>query len=69
MIPSLKSLTMVLLNLIMAQLLQSMDQQPVHAQAYVNDIVLLAQGQDLNILHNSIIAFLALANGLTYSHS
>ena len=66
---------MVLLNLIMAQLLQSMDQQPVHAQAYVNDIVLLAQGQDLNILHNSITAFLALAgqwanaNGLTYSHS
>ena len=45
----------------MEQLLQSMDQQPVHAQAYEDDIVLLARGRDLGTLHNSITPCLALA--------
>ena len=59
----------------MGQLLQSMDQQPVHAQAYADDIVLLARGCNLGALHNSITACLALAgqwanaSGLTFSPS
>ena len=35
-------LSPLLWNLVKGQLLQSMNQQPVHAQAYVDDIVLLA---------------------------
>ena len=59
----------------MGQLLQSMDQQSIHAQAYADDIVLLARDRDLGALYNSITACLAFAgqwadaNGLTFSPS
>ena len=52
-----------------------MDQEPVDAQAYVDDIVFLARGRDLGALHNSITACLAFvdqwadANGLIFSPS
>ena len=54
-------LSPLLWNLIRGQLLQSLDLQPVHAQAYINGIVLLAQGHGLKALHNSITACLVLA--------
>ena len=51
----------LLWNLVMEKLVQSLDLQPVHAQAYINGIVLLAQGHGLKALHNSITACLVLA--------